>query len=172
MVSGLQDLGRDHAPSLLEIAESAVGGLIAALAGTVILGIARLVRRWWARRRDVKYIRDMLIEGQTLVLGAEGTFNEHANATSSADSHRAAQYNNMIEKLRVALEKWAVNLSHNQRRDIFDALDWYHTDGLLAVRVKGEMQYVQVPRWKMVWKGHAARSKPRRNSRDFSPLNG
>lgn len=149
MVPDVQDLGRGQAFSFPDVMESAIAGVSAALVATAILGVARLIRRWWARRRDVNYIRDILIEGQTLISKVEESFSEHANAKSTRDSHRAAEYNRMIEKLRVALEKWTGNLSHAQRRDLFDALDWYHTENLLAIPVGGEMQYVQPPegRW-------------------------
>lgn len=145
MESGVQDLGRSQAFSFPDMIESAIAGVSAALVATAILGIAKLIHRWWARHRDVIYIRDILIDGQAYIFKAEGFYHEGISATSPADRLRAAQYNNMIKKLRVALEQWAVNLSHAQRRDVFDALDWFHTKGLLAFHVKGEMEYVQVP---------------------------
>ena len=145
---------------VVKIAESAIAGVSAALTATLILGIAKWLYRWWLKHRDVKYIRAILIEGQALVLGAKETFHEGADVTSSADRLRAAQYNNMIRKLRVALEQWAVNLSHPQRRDVFDALNWFHTEGLLALRMEGEMEYVQVSRWRMAYKGYVDRSGP------------
>ena len=80
---------------------------------------------------------------------AEDTFHKGMDATSSADALRAAQYNNMIKRLGVALEKWTVDLSHDQRKDIFDALDWYHTDSLQAIKKGGKAVFIEIPdgRW-------------------------
>lgn len=139
----------DKTVEIVEIAESAVAGVAAALTATFILGIASWLRRCWLKHRDVKYVRSLLFEGQARVLEANETFHENVDATSSADVLRAAQYNNMVEKLRVALERWVMNLSHAQRRAVYDALDWFHTDSLYAVSVNGQMQYVHLPpgRW-------------------------
>ena len=129
----------------MDIVSSAVAGLIAALTATIILGIAKWVRQWWVRRQDVSYLRDVLSEGRKRVMEAKDTFHEGMNATSSADVLRAAQYNNMIKKLGVALEKWMVNLPHKHRKDVFDALDWYHTDSLQAIEKDGQAVYVDIP---------------------------
>ena len=51
------------------IVQSAAAGLIAALMATVILGFARLVRQWSARRQDVRYIRKLLMDGRKRVEG-------------------------------------------------------------------------------------------------------
>ena len=76
---------------------------------------------------------------------AKDTPHKGMDVTSSADTWRAALYNNMIKKLSVALEKWLVDLSHDQRKDIFDALNWYHTDSLLAVKNQGKAVFVELP---------------------------
>ena len=51
----------------------------------------------------------------------------------------------------VTLERWTLNLSHDQRKDIYDALDWFGTNSLQAVRRNsdGSVQFVQLPegRW-------------------------
>ena len=52
------------------IVQGAVAGLIAALAATTILGLARYARQWWANRQDVKYISELLAEGRTHVMEA------------------------------------------------------------------------------------------------------
>ena len=143
VVADLQDSAAIHALSLVEIAESLVAGVSAALVATAILGIAKLIHRWRSRRRDAEYIRDILMEGRALVFEDEEVYHPAPNAISPADQIRAARYNNMIRRLRVALEQWAVNLSHAQRRDVFDALDWFHTKGLFAVAREGQMHYVQ-----------------------------
>ena len=126
------------------MAQSAVAGLIAALTATALLGLARLVRQWWARCQDARYIRKLLMEGMKRVMEAEDTFHQGMNATSSGDALRAAQYNNMTKRLGIALKLWAVNLSYNQRMAIFDALDWYHTDSLHAVKKDGQAVFVDV----------------------------
>ena len=123
------------------IAQSAVAGLIAALVATTILGLAKYVHQWLARRQDVRYIRGVLIQGRTRVMASEDTFHEGMNALIPADVLRAGQYNNMIRELGVALERWAVNLSHVQRKDVCDALNWYHTDGLNATKNSGTVVF-------------------------------
>ena len=131
------------------IAQSAVAGLIAAMTATAILGFAKCVRQWSAKRQDVRYLRNLLTEGRKRVLEAGDTFHKGMNATSSGDALRAAQYNNMVKLLSITLEKWMVNLSHDQRKDVFDALDWYHTDSLQAVKEDGKAVFVEIPdgRW-------------------------
>ena len=128
-----------------EIMPNAVAGFIAAVTATAILGVAKWVHQWWLQRQDAKYLRDILVEGRKRVMEAKDTFHEGMNATSSADVLRAAQYNNMIKKLDIALVKWTVNLSHKQRKDVFDALDWYHTDSLQAIKQGEQAVYVDIP---------------------------
>ena len=129
------------------IAQSAVAGLIAALAATAILGVARYVRHLWGRRRDVKYIRTLIIEGRGRVMGAKDVYFKGMDASISEGAVRAAQYNIMLRQVGLALEKWAMMLSHDQRKDIYDALDWYHTnpEGLPAIRRNGQVVVVQLP---------------------------
>ena len=127
------------------ITSSAVAGLIAALAATAILGLTAYVRHWLAKRRDVRYIRDLFIEGRRRVMDAKDTFHEDMDARSSAGSLRAAQYNNLLKRVGVALDLWTVNLTHAQRKDIYDALDWYHTDDLPALKRDGKAVYVELP---------------------------
>ena len=129
----------------IAIVEGGLSELIGAFALTILLGMSGWLRSRMARRRDLKYIRGILIQGQQLVMGAKDVDHEGVGAISPADVFRAAQYNNMIRRLRPALERWAVNLSHADRRDVFNALDWFHTEGLMAVRVQDEMVYVHVP---------------------------
>lgn len=118
---------------LYDTVQSAIAGVIAAVVAAILLESARGVRRWIARRRDVKYIRELVIEGRERILNARVTYNER-RVKYSEDFLRAAQYNHMIKKLRVGLEKWTPNLSHAHRRDLMDALDWYHTGGLHLVK--------------------------------------
>lgn len=127
------------------IAQSAVAGLIAALVATTILGLAKYTRDWLLRRQDVRYIRDLVIEGRSRVMKAEETYHQGMGAKSPADNLRAAQYNNMIRQLSVALESGWMNLSHSQRKDIYDALDWYHTQSLYAINRDGLAVYQELP---------------------------
>ena len=128
-----------------QIAQSAFAGVIAALTATFILGAARLVRQWMAKRREVGYIRAVMIEGRKRVMAAKDTFHKDMNATSSENELRAAQYNLMLKKLDIALGNWTTAMSHNQKKDIFDATDWYHTDSLQATRIDGRVVYVYLP---------------------------
>lgn len=131
--------------SLIDMSESFIAGASAAVVATVVLGVAKLIHRWWLRRGDVGYLREIITEGRMLVFKDDEVYHEAPDARSPADVLRAAQYNNMISRLRAALGQWTVNLSHSQRRDIFDALDWFHTKGLHALVRDGQMQYVQIP---------------------------
>ena len=131
------------------IAQGAVAGLIAALAATVFLGLTGYVRQRLAKRRDVRYIRNLLIKGRKRVMEAKDTFHSGMRMMMPADTLRAAQYNNMIREVGVTLESWTVNLSHAQRKDVYNALDWYQTDGLNATKKDGEVVFVELPegRW-------------------------
>lgn len=42
------------------------------------------------------------------------------------DAVRAARYNVMLKELDVALDKWSAALSHDQRQEIIEAVDWYN----------------------------------------------
>lgn len=126
---------------------SVVAGLIAALAATTILGVAKYVRDSLARRQDVKYIRALLIEGRERVMGARNTYFKEMDASISAGALRAAQYNIMLKQIGLALEKWTVMLTHDQRKEIYDALDWYHTnpEGLPAIKRNGQVVVLELP---------------------------
>ena len=82
--------------------------------------------------------------------------------TSPSDVLRSAQYNLMIEQLRVALDHTTSKLPYAKRKDIFDALDWYHTESLYATKDKyGNPVFVvdfPVGRWptKEMQESHAA----------------
>lgn len=119
---------------------SAVAGLIAALAATTILGLAKLTQPWLARRRDIRYIREILVKGRKRVMEDKDTYHKNMDATSSADVSRAAQYNLMVKELGLALDKWTPALSYNQRKEIYEALNWFHTDKLLATVVENRNQ--------------------------------
>ena len=61
-------------------------------------------------------------------MGARNTYFKEMDASISAGALRAAQYNIMLKQIGLALEKWTVMLTHDQRKEIYDALDWYHTN--------------------------------------------
>ena len=112
---------------LYDTAQSAIAGVIAAVVAALLLESARGVRHWMARRRDVKYIRDLLIEGRKHVLvDAKNFYHEGMGVHCRADVYRVGLYNSMIRKLAVGLERWTPNLPHAQRKNVLDALDWYH----------------------------------------------
>ena len=47
-----------------------------------------------------------------------------------ADALRAAQYKYyLLKQVDVVLERWTVRLSHDEKKDIYDALDWFNSDG-------------------------------------------
>ena len=74
--------------------------------------------------RDVKQIREVLTTGRKRVM----------DATLPGDVLRAAQYNLIIKQLRVALDHTTSKLPYAKRKDIFDALDWYHVKFLYATK--------------------------------------
>ena len=73
------------------------------------------------------------------------------DASMSAGAIRAAQYNNMLKQIGLALDKWAVMLSHDQRKDIYDALDWYHSDphALPAIKRDDQVVVLELPEGKL-----------------------
>ena len=49
-------------------AQSAFAGIIAALAVTTILGVARYAQQWWDKRQEVRYLRALLTSGMERVM--------------------------------------------------------------------------------------------------------
>ena len=101
-----------------------MAGLIAALTATIILGAAKWIHLKYFQRLDVKQIREVLTTGRKRVM----------DATLPGDVLRAAQYNLIIKQLRVALDHTTSKLPYAKRKDIFDALDWYHVKFLYATK--------------------------------------
>ena len=101
-----------------------MAGLIAALTATTILGAAKWIHLKYLQRLDVKQIREVLTTGRKRVM----------DATLPGDVLRAAQYNLIIKQLRVALDHTTSKLPYAKRKDIFDALDWYHVKFLYATK--------------------------------------
>ena len=129
-----------------DIAGNAVAGLIAAVTATAILLIAKWIYRRHLQRLDVKQIREVLTTGRKRVMKSKETFYHGIDATIPGDVFRAAQYNLMIKQLRVALDHTTSKLPYAKRKDIFDALDWYHVESLYATKDKhGNPVFVDLP---------------------------
>ena len=112
---------------------SAIAGVIAALTATAILGIANGIWQKRLKRIDRDYIKTVVTEGRKRVLQAEDTFSDGPQVTLPADMLRAAQYNLMINQIRIALDEKTTSLSYRERGDIFNALDWFRTKSLYFV---------------------------------------
>ena len=65
---------------------------------------------------------------------SQDVFNDSMDTTLPADVLRCAQYNLMIKQLAITLDHKTSNLPYNKRKQIFDALDWYHTGSLHATK--------------------------------------
>ena len=129
-----------------DIAGSAVAGLIAALTVTIILGAAKWIHLKHLQRLDVRQIRGVLTDGRRRVMESKETFNPNMKVTISGALLRAAQYNLMIKKLRVALDHTTSKLSYAKRKELFDALDWYGVESLCATKdVRGNPVFIDPP---------------------------
>ena len=111
-----------------------MAGLIAALTATAILVVVKLIHLKYLERLDVKQIREVLTAGRKRVMESKETFRHGMDATLPGDVLRAAQYNFTIKQLRVALDHTTSKLPYAKRKDIFDALDWYHVKFLYATK--------------------------------------
>ena len=84
-------------------------------------------------------------------MGAKDIHDNQLGQTLSADIVRAGNYNNMLMRIGVALEQWAMDLSHEERKDIYDALDWYNADKYFVKTnaEAGSVEYIPIPegRW-------------------------
>ena len=125
--------------------ESAFAGLIAALTATVILGIASWIRRKQLIRADREHIKSVVEEGRKRVLTSKDTFAPGPKVTLLAKTLRAAQYNLMINQLRIALDEKTTNLPYGHRKDIFNALDWFRTNSPYFV-VNNSSKRITFPR--------------------------
>ena len=132
------------------IAGSAVAGLIAALAATSILGAAKWINQKRLQRLDVRQIRGVLTDGRKQVMESKEFFHSGMNETISGPQVRAAQYNLMIKQLGVALDHTTSKLSYAERKELFDALDWYGVKSLYATKDGcGKPVFIDLPvgRW-------------------------
>ena len=105
--------------------ESALAGVIAALVATAVLGVARFSRHRFRRRKDIDFIRNLVAQGLPPVL--EVPVDERGFDIVNSGI-RASRFNPMARKLRYALENWTMYLTHEQREDVLDALDWFEAE--------------------------------------------
>ena len=128
------------------IAGNAVAGVIAAVTATTILGSAKWIYLVHLQRLDVKQIREVLTSGRKRVMESKETFDDELDVTLSGDLLRAGRYNVMIKQLRVALDHTTSKLSYTKRKDIFDALDWYHVEFVYLRKDQiGNPEFVDLP---------------------------
>ena len=118
--------------SMNSIASSALAGVIAALTATAILGVASYIRRWAARRQAIKHLQHLFTQGREGVLKAEEQQLDSTDRRIPEDTVRAARYNVMLKELEVALDKWSIDLSYDQRQKIIAAFDWYNLRAFLV----------------------------------------
>ena len=126
--------------------DGVLAGVVAAIVATAILGVAKWIRERWLQRRDVLQVREILRNGRKRVMGSKDVFHDGMSATMSASILRCAQYNLMIKQLAIALDHRTTKLPYAKRKQILEALDWYHTDSLVATKgIKGGPTFVIPP---------------------------
>ena len=131
------------AQSIEEATGSVLAGVVAAIVATAILGVAKWIRGKWLQRRDVLQLREILRDGRKRIVESQEVFHKGMNSTLPASVLRCAQYNLMIKQLAIALDHRTTNLPYTSRKQVLDALDWYHTDSLLATKdAKGRPTFV------------------------------
>lgn len=117
------------------IAVSAIGGAIAGVVAAGILGVLGRLHRTRLRRQDVDYIRDVFMQGRKRVMEAKEMSFPEIERPIKPDVVRAAHYNLMIRQIDAALKYTVRQVSNDQRKDLYDALDWFNTDGLSVKRI-------------------------------------
>ena len=128
------------------IASSAVAGIVAAIVATVILGGAKYIYGKHLQHLDVRQIREILTTGRERVMTSTDTRHEGLDTTLPADTLRCAQYNLMIKQLAAALDHTTTKLPYSKRKQIIEALDWYHVTSLHATKNrKGRPVFVIPP---------------------------
>ena len=130
-----------------KVAQGAASGFIAGLVVAAVFGIAQKFRDHAKRRQEEQYLRDLFIKGQR-ILTLEDQHSEGLGITFTADQLRAAEYKTLLRQVGVALERWSPHLQPVQQKDIYDALDWFHTDPTRAqviVTPENQAEFVDVP---------------------------
>ena len=129
------------------VVRGVVSGLIAGLVVAAALGIFQKFRGHVERRQEGRYLRSLFIEGKTILTTGDLQL-DGLGITVPADHRRAADYRRILRQVGVALERWTPHLSPGQRKDIYDALDWFHTDPtrmLFATTAENEGRFVDFP---------------------------
>ena len=114
--------------SVNSIASSALAGVIAALTVTAILGVASYIRRLSARRQAIRHLQYLFTHARERVMQAEERRIDSTHLRIPANALRATRYNVMLKELGIALDKWSTALSHDQRQEIIEAVDWYNLE--------------------------------------------
>lgn len=109
------------------IVEGAIGGAIAGVVAAAILGALGWLHRWQLRRQEVAYIRDVVTQGRKRVLEAKEFTVRRTGKKLPADKVRADDFNLMVKELGVALEHTTPNLVATQKKDMYGAVDFFHT---------------------------------------------
>ena len=122
------------AQALGDMASSAVAGIVAAIVATAILGAAKWIHMKHLQHLNIRQIRQILTAGRERVMASTDEFNPGMDTTLPADALRCAQYNLMIKQLAIALDHTTTRLPYSKRRQIFEALDWYHAKSLHAIK--------------------------------------
>ena len=136
------------------ILQNAFAGFIGGVTAAAFIGLGKYVYEILKKRQDIKSIRKLLIDGRFRIMEADKMYaqtrehNEKIGLQSSAGKLRTMQYNNTMKELDVNLKSY-VNLSPTQKKDIFDALDWYHTKNIF-VNAKGNMPRISDGIWPYV----------------------
>lgn len=131
---------------LAQIIVGVVSGTVAGVVASILLTVAKGIHAQYLQRCDVKQVRGILTSGRRRVMEAEDVFNKGMNVTLPADVLRCAQYNLMIKQLAIALDHQTTRLPYAKRKQLFDALDWYHTDSLHATKdLHGRPTFVILP---------------------------
>ena len=117
-------------PPMVEPATSIVTGVVAAIVATVILGTAKWIHGRRLQAGDIKQVRGILAAGRQRVMESRDVFNDSMDTTLPAAALRCAQYNLMIKQLATVLDHTTTNLPYEKRKQVLDALDWYHTESL------------------------------------------
>ena len=127
--------------TLSTLLENAIAGLFAGVAAAGVLWFFRHIRDGRDRRKDEKAIRDLLRVriGAVTKVGPKLQSKSAAHRPVDKDEvrrTRAYEYNVLLTELGLTLERWTPNLSLKQRKDIYDALDWYNLEGWYDARYR------------------------------------
>ena len=127
------------------IIQSIWTGASAALVAAFVLEFASYIRRKLNSLRSIKHIREILEEGRDSVLTSKNEKISNPSMFIPKDVVRVGEYNRMIRKLDVALNEWRSELSFRQKKEIIEALNWYHTDTIFASKEGEEIKFKEFP---------------------------